>query len=271
MPRNSSIRQVYNCPVIFRVLAGLCLLFASPSFADIAPKNGEKRNGRTKKPPKEKHDALGFIVLNGERTEVRWTDGDSFKIKDGARKGMGTRLIGYNTLEAYGPVHQWGEWTAAELFTLAKASSEVAAAQEWDCTTDGKLDGYKRLLVLCPKLAVEMARAGHGLAYAVDGEKPNPDVVAAQAEAIKGKRGMWEKGTTFGVITSLHSVGEEGNESEDAYNRVVDTRTGQALKRKHKDHYESCQNVCLVTDGQTSCMVYVPFKHRYRGQPDCLK
>lgn len=227
--------------------------------------------GKSKKPPKEKHDALGFILLNGVRTEVRWTDGDSFSIKDGDRKGMGTRLVGYNTLEAYGPVHQWGEWTAEELFTLAKASSKVAAAQEWECSADGKVDGYKRLLVHCAKLAAEMARAGHALAYAVDGEKPDPEVVAAQAEAIKEKRGMWAKGTTNGVITSLHSVGEEGNEAPEAYNRVVDTRTGQALKRKHKDHYESCQNVCLETDGQQSCMVYVPFKHRYRAQPECLK
>lgn len=248
-------------------LCSCLLLLALPSFADASGRSKKA----SKKPPKEKHDASGFITLNGERTEVRWTDGDSFKVKEGPRKGMGTRLTGYNTLEAYGPVHQWGEWTAQELFTLAKASSSVAAAQEWSCTTDGKLDGYKRLLVFCDKLAVETARAGHGLAYAVDGEKPDPKVVAAQAEAIKEKRGMWAKGTTTGVITSLHSVGEEGKEEPEAYNRVVDTRTGQALKRKHTDTYESCQNVCLETDGQRSCMVYVPFRHRYRGQPDCLK
>ncbi len=227
--------------------------------------------GKSKKPPKEKHDALGFIKLNGVRTEVRWTDGDSFKINEGDRKGMGTRLVGYNTLEAYGPVHQWGEWTAMELFTLARASSKVAAAQEWSCTSDGKVDGYKRLLVKCEQLAAEMARSGHALAYAVDGEKPDPEVVAAQAEAMKEKRGIWAKGSTFGVITSLHSVGEDGNEDPQAYNRVVDTRTGQALKRKHQDRYQSCQNVCLETDGQQSCMVYVPFRHRYRGKPDCLK
>ncbi|MDP1829310.1 MAG: thermonuclease family protein [Archangium sp.] len=258
--------------MITRLLCLICLLFAIPSLADIAPPEGKRRGSRVKKPPKEKHDALGFIVINGTRTEVRWTDGDSFKFKDGVYKGIGTRLVGYNTLEAYGPVHQWGEWTGAELFTLAKASSQVAAAQEWECTSDGKVDGYKRLLVRCPKLAVEMARAGHGLAYAVDGEKPDPAVVAAQAEAMKEKRGMWAKGGTNGVITSLHSVGEDGDEEQtEAYNRVVDTRTGQALKRKHGDRYESCQNVCLETDGQKSCMIYVPFRHRYQGQPDCLK
>ncbi len=96
-------------------------------------------------------------------------------------------------------------------------------------------------------------------------------MVNAQQAAIKAKVGMWAKGSTNGVITSLHSVGEDGNESPEAYNRVVDTRTGQALKRKHSETYDSCQNVCVDTDGTQSCMVYVPFRHRYRGQPDCLK
>ena len=78
--------------------------------------------------------------------------------------------------------------------------------------------------------------------------------------------------TTFGVITSLHSLGEDGDDEQaETYNRVVDTRTGQALKRVHAQRYETCQTVCETTDGQRSCMVYVPFKKRYRGQPDCLK
>jgi endonuclease YncB( thermonuclease family) len=250
----------------------LTLLLAGSASADSKKK---------KKEPKEKHDAMGAVVLNGTRLAVRWTDGDSFNIQEGENKGTGTRLVGYNTLEAYGPVHSWGQWTERELYELAKKSSTVAASQEWECTTDFKHDGYKRLLIKCPQLAIEMARQGHGLAYAVDGEKPNPEVVAAQQEAMKARRGMWEKGTTTGVITSLHSVGEDGDpEQTDAYNRVVDTRTGEALKRKHNKTYGMCEKVCEPTpavegaeprDDQQSCMVYVPFKKRYRGQPDCLK
>lgn len=240
----------------------LCLL------ASVATARGTKK---PKPPSPDKHDALGTIVLNGEQMAVRWTDGDSFSFSEGLMKGNGTRLIGYNTLEAYGPVHSWGDWSERELFELAKSGSQVAASQTWTCTSDGKKDGYRRLLVSCPDLAVEMAKQGHGLAYAVDGEKVNPAVLAAQQEAKKERRGMWRKGVTNGVITSLHSVGEDGNEATHAYNRVVDTRTGAALKREHQQTYESCQKVCETTDGEQSCMVYVPFKHRYHSKPDCLK
>ena len=52
---------------------------------------------------------------------------------------------------------------------------------------------------------------------------------------------------------------------------VLDTRTGLALKRAHTKTYATCEWACEVTDGETSCMRYVPFAHRYRYKPDCLK
>lgn len=253
-----------------RLAALFTVLVAASALADLLPPPSPERPAK-KKEKKERHDAVGAITLNGEATAVRWTDGDSFSIQSGPHARKGTRLTGYNTLEAYGPVHQWGAWTPQELYVLAKASSKVAAAKPWVCTTDGKEDGYHRLLVHCPELAVHMAREGHGLAYAVDGEAAAPEVLAAQAEAMKAGRGMWAKGATLGVVTSLHSLNEDGPGDTEAYNRVVDTRTGQALKRAHRDTYETCQRVCLATDGQQSCMVYVPFKKRYRDQPECLK
>lgn len=222
-----------------------------------------------KKVPQEKHDAFGFIVLNGEREEVRWSDGDSFTFRSGPRKGMSTRLKGYNTLEAYGPVHQWGSWKPAELFALAKSSSRVAASREWECTSEGKLDGYRRLLVNCRTLAIEMVRVGHALAYAVEGEKVDSAVLSAQAEAMKNKRGMWGKGISLGIVTSVHSLNEDVDATE-TYNRVIDTRTGKSSVRKHAHRYESCQMVCEETEGQSSCMLYVPFKHRYRSKAACL-
>src|SRR6267154_1909216 len=118
-----------------------------------------------------RHDAYGTLVLNGKKTDVHWTDGDSFKVKSGPYKGKGTRLQRYNTLEAYGPVHRWGDWTPRELFEIAAQSAAKAASQEWTCTTDGKEDGYHRLLIDCPALALHMVGDGFAMAYAVEGTK----------------------------------------------------------------------------------------------------
>jgi endonuclease YncB( thermonuclease family) len=219
----------------------------------------------------KRHDAYATVVLNGDKTDVHWTDGDSFKIRSGPYKGHGTRLQRYNTLEAYGPVHRWGEWTAQELFEIAEQSASKAATQEWACTTDGKEDGYHRLLIDCPELAKFMVREGYAMAYAVDGAKPDPDVVSAQQAAIKDKAGMWKKGVVKGVISSLHSIGEEEGSADVAYNRVVNTADGTALKREHHAKYDTCQEVCETTDGEKSCMIYVPFERRYKNQPPCLR
>lgn len=233
---------------------------------------GEAKSKGAKKPNPDKHDAPGVLFLNDEKTDVVWTDGDSFKIKSGQYKGSGTRLQRYNTLEAFGPVHSWGTWTPRELYEVAKASSSVAASQEWKCTTDGKLDGYKRLLIDCPDAAKEMVRQGHGMVYAVENLKPDAELLAIQKQAQAKKVGIWAKGVVHGIITSLHSLGEDGEDSDgESYNRVVDTRSGEALVRKHNDVYDTCQTVCEKTDGEQSCMIYVPFKRRYGGKPDCLR
>lgn len=242
-----------------RALVLLCVL-ACPLVADA----------KKPKKPKKGHSATGTLFVNDEQVEVKWSDGDSFKFKSGRFEGRGTRLVGFNTLEAYGPVHRWGAWTPKELFALAEASSQVAAAQTWRCTTEGKVDGYGRVLVDCPDLAEAMIREGHALAYAVEGTSPER-LLAAQREAMAAGRGMWAKGVVKGVITSLHSVGEDGDDEPGAYNRVVDTRTGSATKRPHQQRYTTCQEVCETTDGDVSCMVFVPFKQRYKNKPDCLR
>lgn len=242
-------------------IAVILLALAAP-----AKSKGEK------KPNPDKHDTPGALFLNDVKTDVVWTDGDSFKIKSGEYKGHGTRLQRYNTLEAFGPVHSWGTWTPRELYDIAKASSSVAASQEWHCTTDGKVDGYKRLLIDCPEGAKEMIKTGHAMVYAVEGAKPDPELLKVQADAQKRKVGMWAKGVPKGIVSSIHSKGEDGEGSEkEAYNRVVDTRTGEAHVRKHDETYETCQTVCEDTEGDKSCMVYVPFKRRYGGKPDCLR
>lgn len=244
--------------------------FDGDEGSDSSEERSEGRKKRSKVHHK-RHNARAVLVLNGERTDVNWSDGDSFKIESGPYQGRGTRLQGYNTLEAYGPVHRWGGWSAQELFEIAEASSSVAAEKEWECKTDGNADGYGRLLVSCPELNRHMVRRGHGLVYSVDDRPVDPDLLALQQQAIAAKQGMWAKGTAKGIITSLHSMGEEGQRGDTAYNRVADTRTGAAKQRPHHQSYQTCQEVCEDTDGDTSCMIYVPFEQRYKNRPSCLQ
>lgn len=240
---------------------------ATPAEARRSRRHGKKSSYERY----ERHDAMGTITLNGHPTDVRWSDGDSFNIKSGPYSGLSSRLVGYNTLEAYGPVHRWGDWTAKELYDIAKKSSAVAAMEEWECTTDGKKEGYGRLLVTCPKLNEHMVREGVATAYAVENTKPQEGLLEIQAQAMKAGAGMWAKGTVNGIITSLHSIDEERGSSGKAYNRIVDTRTGSADKRGHERRYNTCEEVCEDIDGTKSCMVYVPFENRYKNKPDCLK
>lgn len=227
--------------------------------------------GKKKSGAEGKRSQKGTVLLNGEKAVVNWSDGDSFRILEGPFAQTGTRLVGYNTLESYGPVHRWGGWTAMELYLLQKEAAPFLASKEWKCEADGKRDGYKRLLVQCPLAALELVQKGYATAYAVEGTRADPELLEAQRTAQARKVGIWAKGVPNGIVTSLHSLGEEGGKSDKAYNRVVDTRTGDALKREHKDTYEVCQEVCVETDGTSSCMVFVPFERRYKNRADCLK
>lgn len=228
------------------------------------------RYGGRRSAKDDAHEADGVIILNGQKTQVRWSDGDSFDFLDGPYEGQGSRLVGYNTLESYGPVHRWGLWQREELYEMTKGDAHVCASQEWECTTGGEPDAYQRVLVNCPKLALEMVKKGRGLAYAVRG-KPDPVVLDAMHQAQRARRGIWERGVPRGLITALHSFAENTDPKyKTSSNRVLDTRTGEAFLRKHTDNYELCEEICLTTEGDFSCMVYVPYERRYKNQPPCL-
>ncbi len=202
-----------------------------------------------------------MISLDGQGTPVHWSDGDSFNT---IAEDTGARLAGYNTLESYGPVHQWGEWSAEGLYSIARAATTVARRRPWKCTTLPGSGGYGRIVVDCPELRDALLRAGLAHTFSVDGSASEADR-AAQEEAIAAKRGMWEKGVPSGLVTSLHSADERQDAT--AYDRVCDPKTGHAPKREHSETYTTCQNVCH--DG--SCMVYVPYKKRYgQGRAPCL-
>jgi len=219
------------------------------------------------RPLPEEPESGAAIELDGERLSVRWSDGDSFKFLSGPYKGSGVRLTGYNTLESYGPVHRWGDWTGGELYEIARSSKDLAGAHVWRCTSDGDRDGYGRVLVDCPGVAAHLVDMGHAHVFSMEGEGPD-ELLRLQRRAQRKGRGIWRRGVPEALVTSLHSD-DEG--SKQAYNRVVDTQTGLSSVREHSDVYGICQEVCEGAPGSGSCMTYVPFRLRYRDKPDCLR
>ena len=210
-----------------------------------------------------------LVTLDGVDTEVSWSDGDTFRIQSGPHAKVSARLHGYNTLEDYGPVHRWGEWTPQELLGLAKAAGNRARQGKWNCQSQGEKDRYNRLLVRCDDAGLTLVREGLAFVFSVDGPAPK-EWQDAQAEARANKRGMWAKGTPTHIVSSLHSA-SESKEGEPTYNRVVDARTGHAEQRQHSDAYEVCQEVCVGEGADASCMVYVPFERRYKDRASCLQ
>ncbi len=198
------------------------------------------------------------VYLNGVPYPVYFNDGDSFRVLGGPLKGTKARLAGFNTLESYGKTHSWGGWDPKELYHNAKMGTYNArrgpcwddaseryrrgCSQAWHCTSDMKRDGYGRILWWCPDLAEDQIRKG--LAHVMSVKGPGiPMLVAAQAEAIKNRRGMWSHGVPRYVVTSLHAADEPWFGGF-PYNRMVSSVTGASRKWKHRKIYSECDNVC---------------------------
>jgi micrococcal nuclease len=215
----------------------------------------------------EKNEGDAKILLDGKEVNVNWDDGDTFSvISTGAEKPIRARLNGFNTLESYGPVHQWGTWTEQELYLLAKQAGVFAAAKVWSCTDTKKGGGYNRILVDCPDLRKEILEVGLAHPFSIDGSAPAEDIASLQ-KAIDNSAGMWAKGAPTLLVTSLHSQDEKAD--KDAYNRVCDLRSGECKAETHTNVYEICEKVCVDND---SCMIYVPYSKRYGEQrAKCLQ
>lgn len=183
------------------------------------------------------------VFLNGTPTPVFFNDGDSFRVVGGPMNGMKTRLAGYNTLESYGKAHQWGAWTAQELFVLAKMGTYNARDGVWHCTSDMKTDTYGRTLWECPDLIVDQLEKGLAHVLSVDERPGKPEYIAAMKRAQEAKRGIWSKGIPDFILTSLHSIDERVSE-DGTYNRLVSTQDGHSLKWIHDEKYIECQTVC---------------------------
>jgi endonuclease YncB( thermonuclease family) len=183
------------------------------------------------------------VKLNGKFYPVFFNDGDSFRVLRGDLKDSKARLAGFNTLESYGPVHSWGDWTTKELYVVAKLGTKNAQKGIWECTSDLSKDTYGRYLWKCPDLSEDQIRKGLAHALNITSNSSPKRYVDAQRDAVKARRGIWAHGVPEYVLTSLHSVAERSGDRP-AYNRLVSVVDGHSLKWKHRDVYEECQDVC---------------------------
>lgn len=214
------------------------------------------------------------INLDGVPEVVNFNDGDSFRIIKGPRKGQKARLVGYNTLEAYGPVHFWGHGHGWDFYNINKQDIVLAAKGGWECSSLGTADGYGRILVLCPELRKQMILEGYAHVYAYGDEEPDPELIEIQLKAQNERRGMWKYGIPAAIVTSVHSIDERSSddhlapERDTSYNRLADTRTGKTFTVEHKQVFKPCDVFCH----SGSCMLYVPFDRRYgKDRPACLR
>lgn len=189
--------------------------------------------------------ATSKVFLNGRVTPVHFSDGDSFRVLAGPLAGTSARMGGYNTLESFGPVHQWGGWTAKELYFNAKMATINARRGVWHCTSDLSRDGYGRILWNCPDLAESQIRQGFGHAMTVTSAPSEAYLLRAQRKAQQERRGIWAHGIPDYIMTSNHS-NDEGYDGK-TYNRLVSTRDGHSKKWYHSDIYKECENVCSKT------------------------
>jgi endonuclease YncB( thermonuclease family) len=197
-------------------------------------------------------DAVTRVFINGRPTPVSFNDGDSFRPSEGELAGQQCRLVGYNTLESFGPAHQWGDWHPYELYINAKMATVHARRGTWHCNFDGNFDTYGRAALDCPDLAVDMIRHGFAMAYTIDDHPSRPEYLRAQREAIREHRGMWAHGVPEFVMTSVHSY-DEDRDREWHYNRLISTVDGHSESMQHRDTYGECQWVCntetVVSEG----------------------
>ncbi len=199
--------------------------------------------------------AVDRIVLDGVETNVHWPDGDSLNIESGQYSGRGARIEGYNTLEAYGNVQRWGEWTYEGLAAVRGTSKDLARSQAWTCNTTGETGGFDRMLLACEGLRDEMVGRGLGHLFTIHERLP-ASAIDAQRRARDQQRGMWAHGVPEQVLTSVTSTADGYRRTFDRY---VDPVSGQAERAFHDESYDTCEEVCRYG----SCMIYIPQDRRF--------
>ncbi len=228
---------------------------AAPSGAEAAQEPG----GPPTATPSATLEPIGLpvdqLIIDGETVSVHWPDGDSLDIEDGRYRGQSARIAGYNTLEGYGAVQRWGDWSYTDLAEASSPSTDLARSQAWTCTNTGEEGAYNRILLECEPLMMEMLR--RGLAHLFTIHDPiSAAAIAAQQDAQRARRGIWAQGVPEAILTSVTSTAD-GNRT--TFNRYVDTRNGQAERDFHDEQYAPCEDVCR----SGSCMRYLPHDRRF--------
>ena len=224
-------------------------------------------------------EARSKVYLNGVATPVYFNDGDSFRVLAGPLEGTRARIAGFNTLESYGPVHKWGDWTKKELYIFAKMATLNAQRGVWHCKSKMEKDTYGRILWHCDDLAISQISQGYAHAMTIDQNPAAKFLLQAQKKAQKGKKGFWAKGIPNFILTSAHSIDEKVFKSSKTYDRFVSALDGHSEKVTHSKDYKTCTEVCYdplskysSDSSKQSCISYVNFKNRYgANKPDCLK
>lgn len=212
------------------------------------------------------------IEFNGVKTWVHFNDGDTFRIVSGDYKDSAVRVEGLNTLESYGPVHQWGEWTAEELFKNSVQATAESRKGNWHCVSKSKRDTYRRLLGVCDDLSVSLISKGLAHVMTIDKTSGDKKLIKLQQIAMRKGVGMWEKGVPEYILTSAHSS-DEADLKGNAYNRFVSTQDGHSEIVKHHSVYKDCTRVhSPLASVDTSTLLYVPFESRYgQDRASCLQ
>ena len=236
----------------------MLVLSCSPKGTQVSETMAQTPAPVEESAPPETPDEDANIELDGLGISADWDDGDTFAFIDPTTgERVKARLSGFNTLESYGPVHRWGEWTGEELYRLAKQAGVRAQAGPWSCEKLPGSCGYGRICVTCPELQATLLREGLAHLFMIKGEA-DPQMIEHQAYAQQTGAGIWAKGVPKELVTSLHSLDEKPDRTQ-TYNRLISPQTGASTQLHHSENYATCDWVCP----SDSCMLYVPYAQRY--------
>jgi endonuclease YncB( thermonuclease family) len=169
------------------------------------------------------------IVLGGKIIAVDWIDGDTFRVAETPFRGIKGRLADVDALEL-DRHYRWGSATDDSIGSIATDAKEVAASQQWQCTSSERVDKRGRLLVSCPHLADALVGRGLALAAAYRrGDNEARRYIPTQQRAKSSRVGMWAVGEPSRIPVRVRSE-RKGDGTGEV--RAIDTNTGKVTSAR---------------------------------------